>query len=491
MTQSIAPERITKPFPVFDCDAHVNDPLDIWEKYVPESQKDLVRDAYWRDDQNAFTNGSQWSFGGGGKLFQGSYNPICIAGPQMNKKILRRIQQMTPLTEEQRVYLEHQGAYDPVARTKEMDLMGIDQVLVIPTMMIMNFPFVENPDGARAFCEAYNNWLTDWCAAVPDRLYGAGMLPLQSPAYAAAEIRRIAELGHPVGLIRPIDARGAYPNTIVPDDNPFAELFGGGGEVFDEVFRTFEETGVCLGMHTFPAGPWPAGSRTAGPGTLVSPGEYLGRAGIDTQTLSFIYEMQTWLAQVLLGGVLDRYPNLKMLVFESNSQWLPYMLEHCDRLFKLYRNERRVEAKRLPSEAFYAQCAISFESDEVQTMRQWEQFEDIGIWASDAYHHDGADSWSAIREIRALGVPEPVQAELMGGNARRLYGIEPKTFVSDEPEPIDRPDWFPGGPELDEWAELVADPRRHAEALASTSDNVVDQNNRTAGQFARAARGAY
>ena len=338
-------EKMTKSFPIFDCDAHVNDPLEIWSEYVPESQKELVHNSYWRDDTTAMTNGDQWSFGGGGGLFQGSYNPICIAGPQMNKKILRRIQGMTPLTEEQRVYLEHQGAYDAIARTREMDLMGIDQVLVIPTMMIMNFPFVENADGAKAFCEAYNNWLTDWCAEVPERLYGAAMLPLQSPSYTAAEIRRVADLGHPVGLIRPIDARGAYPNNIVPDDDPFAAFFGGGGEVFDEVFKTFEETGVCLGMHTFPAGPWPSGSRGSGPGTLVSPGEYLGMAGVDTQTLSFIYEMQTWLAQVLLGGVLDRYPNLKMLVFESNSQWLPFMLEHCDRLFKLYRNERKLRGE--------------------------------------------------------------------------------------------------------------------------------------------------
>jgi hypothetical protein len=93
--------------------------------------------------------------------------------------------------------------------------------------------------------------------------------------------------------------------------------------------------------------------------------------------------------------------------------------------------------------------------------------------------------------MREVGVPEHVQAKLMGENARRLYGIEPKTFVSDEPEPIDRPDWFPGGPDLDEWADLVAHPRRNAEALADLGDNVVDQSNRTAGRFTRAARGAY
>ena len=120
-------------------------------------------------------------------------------------------------------------------------------------------------------------------------------------------------------------------------------------------------------------------------------------------------------------------------------------------------------------------------------MRQWEAFEDIGIWASDAYHHDGADSWSAIREMQEVGVPEAVQAKLMGGNARRLYGIEPKTFVTEEPDPIDRPDWFPGGPELDEWATMVAHPRRHAEALAALDDGNEAQFNETARRFARAA----
>ena len=30
---------------------------------------------------------------------------------------------------------------------------------------------------------------------------------------------------------------------------------------------------------------------------------------------------------------------------------------------------------------------------------------------------------------------------------------------------IDRPDWFPQGPELDEWAKLVAHPRENSEKL--------------------------
>jgi hypothetical protein len=54
----------------------------------------------------------------------------------------------------------------------------------------------------------------------------------------------------------------------------------------------------------------------------------------------------------------------------------------------------------------------------------------------------------------------------MGGNARRIYGIEARRFVTDEPGPIERPAWFPQGSELEEWAALVAFPRENAEVLA-------------------------
>jgi len=447
-------DRITKSWAVFDCDAHVNDPLDIWERYVPADKQDLVRRTYWRDDAQCFVNGSTPCIGGGNAEFAPMYNPICIAGPQMSKQIMRRLISMMPLSDEQRDYLRHQGAFDAHARTREMDLMGIDQVLVIPTMVIMNVPFAEDAEGVEVFCRAYNDWCRDWCSEVPERLYGAALLPLQDPERAAREVERAAAMGFPVGLVRPIDARGAYPNDIGTAAAPGP---------MDRVFSAFQDTGMVLGMHTFPAG---VQGRTAGPGRLASPGQLVNHAGADSQALSFIFEMHDWLAQVLLGGFLDRYPRLKMAVFESNATWLPYLLETCDRLWRLYANERRVASDRLPSEAFAEQCVISFESDEEPAMVQWDRFDTVGIWASDCYHHDGADAWSAIRAMRRLGVPDETQERLMGGNARRMYNIEPRLFVTEEPGPLPRPEWFPQGQELAEWAALVASPRENMAVLA-------------------------
>ncbi len=211
---------------------------------------------------------------------------------------------------------------------------------------------------------------------------------------------------------------------------------------------------------------------------MVSPGELTSRATdpkvgqrIDAQALSFVFEAQVWLVQVLLSGFLDRYPKLRMAILESNASWVPSVVAHCDRLFKLHARERKTAAKRLPSEAFTEQCFVSFEGDEAPTFKQWRYFEDKAIWASDAYHTDGADVWTAMREMIECGVPESAQAKMLGTNAASLYRIEPKLFVTEEAPPLSRPDWFPQGEALARFEELSKNPRANmAELVAMMTD---------------------
>src|SRR6266567_8934021 len=161
--------RITKSFPVFDCDAHVNDPVEIWDKYVEPEYRDLVKRAYWCKGASGFINERQAVISGntetGGPEFI-NLNALTVSGPGVNKRVKRRLMR-SRLNYEQLSYLDHRGAYDPHARVRDLDLMGIDQVLVIPTMLINNLYFVEHPEGAAAFARAYNNWVHDWCKAEP------------------------------------------------------------------------------------------------------------------------------------------------------------------------------------------------------------------------------------------------------------------------------------------------------------------------------------
>ena len=207
--------RLTKSFPVFDCDAHINDPLEIWSEYVAEADKEAVKSFYWQDEKQTILNGRSLVLGGASHYFRPMYNPIHMAGPQMGKAITRKLLMdivAGKLDEQQVRQIEHDGPVDPHARIVDMDLMGIDQVMVVPTMMVMHVPFGENPEGARGFARAYNDWASDYCAASPERPFPAAWLPLQSAAYTVDEIRRTAAKGFRMGLVRPIDARHQYPN---------------------------------------------------------------------------------------------------------------------------------------------------------------------------------------------------------------------------------------------------------------------------------------
>ncbi len=103
-----APMR--KTYPVFDCDAHINDPYEIWTKYVEPEYRELVKRSYWQDEKQAILNGRTVCIGGASYNFPG-YNPICIAGPGMNKKIMRKLQQTPDEAERQRLVADLVAAH--------------------------------------------------------------------------------------------------------------------------------------------------------------------------------------------------------------------------------------------------------------------------------------------------------------------------------------------------------------------------------------------
>ncbi len=49
-------QRVTKTFPVFDCDAHINDPDEIWTEYVEPEYREVVRRSYWGPGSRRWTS---------------------------------------------------------------------------------------------------------------------------------------------------------------------------------------------------------------------------------------------------------------------------------------------------------------------------------------------------------------------------------------------------------------------------------------------------
>ncbi len=441
----------TKDFSVFDCDAHIDEYCEDWGRFVPEADLELVKRSFWTEGDEVLLNGvpagkgvvkKNWYLSGASSD-RPRPSVRNIMGPGMNKKLIRKLNDMD-LTLEQLEQVSHRGSLEGAPRLKDMDLMGIDQVLIIPVAMNTSIQWVRDARGAAAAARAYNDWVRqDYCDVDPKRLFPAAVLAPASPALAAEEIRRTRELDFPVGLVRPIDAQGLYP--LQP--------------AFDPMWNAFEETGMVCGMHTSSYGqpdehqfsPGQFADRSIDPGQITGP----------RQIMAFMHEGMTWTTLMLLSGHLERYPSLKLAVFEANASWLPMILESCDRVLHLYGNLNRPALKALPSETFRERCIISFEGDEEWVFRRSGYFEDVAVWSSDAYHHDGADAWSAIETMRTVEVPNEVQAKFMGGNARRFYGLEDRAalYTDRAPTEIPRPDWFPDPEDVHKEYALEADAR--------------------------------
>src|SRR5207249_9659045 len=95
--------------------------------------------------------------------------------------------------------------WDAVSQLGAMDREGLDVAVLFPSrglfVLGLDSPQVVGVDGlepdfAAAIACAYNDWLRDFCAAYPDRLFGAAMVAPHDVTSAVAEARRsVAELG--------------------------------------------------------------------------------------------------------------------------------------------------------------------------------------------------------------------------------------------------------------------------------------------------------
>ena len=137
-------EPMTKDYPTFDCDAHIVEPLRIWERAADHLTKDelqALKASMWydTDTQQAIINGKADVTGHPPfpMVGPGTMDNVRLSGPGIKHDIqralyVRNVRPETALTQEQSEYLAHAGAHQPAPRLRDMDIQGIDQVMIIP-----------------------------------------------------------------------------------------------------------------------------------------------------------------------------------------------------------------------------------------------------------------------------------------------------------------------------------------------------------------------
>jgi len=317
------------------------------------------------------------------------------------------------------------GAYDPAARLVEMATDSIQQAVVYPTLFLGLAGFAD-VEFAEAQAEAYNRWLADYCRHAPTRLFGVATIVQCDVERAIRMARQARELGLVGVFLR--------PNPSV-DGKFFCD------PAYDRLWATLQDLDLTVGFHPFLANDLPGACRDLGFGRFVAPGAHpmsklaketgaTGLVGIDniffSQALSNVFDMQTTLTMLICGGVLERFPRLKIIFLEANGGWIVPWLERLDHHHEIFPWDVPQLTLR-PSEYFRRQCWISFDPDE-STLRFTAESPLVGadriIWASD-YPHPDAKIPGVVGELRHAmqGLPAAAQERILGLNAVDLYSL--------------------------------------------------------------------
>jgi predicted TIM-barrel fold metal-dependent hydrolase len=348
---------------IIDCDGHVFEPHDIWLRYLDGPLRDLL------EKTPGLENGNSTGNDGPPSLFPFGFVP------ETGRQDLLRM------------------AADGESRLEAMDREGIDIAALFPTHAL-RLGGVRQPQLAPALFRAYNDWLAEHCAANEERLLGVAMIPLQEPKLAVIEAERaVTELGHSGLFIspHPVDSRNL--------DHP----------AYEPLWALAEELNVPALVH-------------------VSTGIRLPTAGAERfDRYCFFHlhahpmEQMTAAASLILGGVLERHPRLRVGFMEAGCGWVPYWLERMNEHAENYRFDVP-DLKERPSEYFRRQCFVSFELDERSLPYVAETVgSETLVFASDFPHHDCLYP-GAVEKIRKRGdLDANLITAVLSDNPRRLY----------------------------------------------------------------------
>lgn len=370
-------------YPIIDADAHVYEPPDLWQKRVPAA----LRDRAPRVTRSA--EGDVWSFDGGARERPVGLMAAAGASYLGFKPSGLTYDDVRP------------GGWDPAARLADMDADGIWAQLLYPSVCEEGARMFGDDRALQLACvRAYNEWLLEFCAAAPGRLFGHAVIPATCTADAVAELDWALRAGHRGVLVSTFPSGAVEPS---PDDDPF--------------WARAEEAGVPVALHigSFHAD-GPVARRRFEP-LAVLPRAATSKSGANTVPL---------VARILFSGVLERFPRLAVLLVEANVGWIPAMLEQTDDMFLRYRwfTGTAATLRTMPSRAFHRSFWATFMIDTVGMELRHRLNVDHLMWSTD-YPHTGTD-WPNSRvtiERVFRGVPRDEVWKMLHGNAKRLYRL--------------------------------------------------------------------
>ena len=377
-------------YSLFSADSHLEISPERWTPRVPAKYRDRAPRLVKLPD------------GGDGIIVEGQ--DVYVLGLAITGK---------PYEEHKLFGLNYQGspgAGSPEERIQEQIQDGVDgEVLYTSAGNLSFWRGIKNDAAYRAVVHAYNEFLAEeYCAVDRDRLLAMAVIPSSGIDDAIAEMEYCARTGLKGVALNSFPSGKGYPTA--EDDRFWAAVI---------------DIGIPLTVHVgFLGREGPTFKYPRTPGEVAFGGDPIrvltrfgGNSGLNA-------------IQLILAGVFERFPKLKIFWAETQMGWLPYFYEQLDDIYKRSRHwiERDfglAPLKRKPSEYIREHCWWGFIYDPIGLRLRHDINIDRIMWGNDFPHSAG--DWPHSRQVikdMFEGIPEDEQQKMLVSNAVEFFHLE-------------------------------------------------------------------
>jgi predicted TIM-barrel fold metal-dependent hydrolase len=285
------------------------------------------------------------------------------------------------------------GARDPKLRLADADQEGVWGEIIYPSLGLWEYLLKDRKLINTAF-RAENDWkVSELQAIAPHRWVPVAHVPILNVEDAVAETERVAELGlHAIGL-------PTEPPEGIDDWN---------SDIWEPLWSAAEAAGLVVAIHI-------GGDRQG-----VAP--YRGPGGAVLNYVETSYGGQRFATKMVSAGVLDRHPELKVLISEAGVTWVPFIGDRMNEAYRLHGMWVKPTLSTLPKEILYRQIYCTFQHDESAPAAMTAMGYRNLLWGSDYPHHEG--TYGHTQEtLHSLfdGLDEADRHRIMIGTFQELF----------------------------------------------------------------------
>ena len=306
-------------------------------------------------------------------------------------------------------------ATDPLERVAELDEQGVAAEVIFPAFPpAAGVPFgpwhdqMLDAELRRAGARAYNRWLAEFTSRARERLIGMALVIPGSGDQAVVDIEEAARSG-----LRGVVLPGVWGP---PMDGGLPRI----GQV-DPSFEPIWEACASLGLPVHLLG-----------GTGFTPVREMPGSPLLNQ-LSRPAAANAAFGLLMLGGVLERHPQLRVVLTDQGTRGIVDLLRRWDATFRSSRfNPAYYQMDRSPWEYWTRQCLVApaptrrADCDLAQVLGVTQM-----MWCS--RYPEPVGTWEdPLAELPTLlgGTPANEARLLLGLNAVRAYGLDPAELSS-------------------------------------------------------------